>query len=88
MAQSAFTYSKYTFTIDSEIFCTSYSSLFSISGCSVSLKSPFMQKDSTYRINVYTFNKTLEFADRIQRIDVSIQLQETVNEGVGMCEPK
>ncbi|KAA8591537.1 hypothetical protein FQN60_016911 [Etheostoma spectabile] len=31
--------------------------------------SPFMQKDSTYRINVYTFNKTLEFADRIKRID-------------------
>ncbi|XP_075868777.1 tRNA (guanine(10)-N(2))-methyltransferase TRMT11 isoform X2 [Nelusetta ayraudi] len=31
--------------------------------------SPFLQKDSTYRINVYTFNKTLEFADRIQRID-------------------
>ncbi|XP_044062532.1 tRNA (guanine(10)-N2)-methyltransferase homolog isoform X3 [Siniperca chuatsi] len=31
--------------------------------------SPFMHKDSTYRINVYTFNKTLEFADRIKRID-------------------
>ncbi|KAM3873189.1 tRNA (guanine(10)-N(2))-methyltransferase TRMT11 [Diretmus argenteus] len=31
--------------------------------------SPFMQKDSTYRINVYTFNKTLEFTDRIKRID-------------------
>lgn len=30
-----------------------------------------MDKDSTYRINVYTFNKTLEFADRIKRIDVS-----------------
>lgn len=30
---------------------------------------PFMQKDSTYRINVYTFNKTLEFAERIKRID-------------------
>lgn len=29
-----------------------------------------MQKDSTYRINVYTFNKTLEFAERIKRIDV------------------
>ncbi|KAM6910681.1 tRNA (guanine(10)-N(2))-methyltransferase TRMT11 [Xenentodon cancila] len=29
----------------------------------------FMNKDSTYRINVYTFNKTLPFADRIQRID-------------------
>ncbi|CAM9272611.1 unnamed protein product, partial [Lampetra planeri] len=31
--------------------------------------SPFMRKDSTYRINVYTFNKTLEFAERIKRID-------------------
>ncbi|KAK7887103.1 hypothetical protein WMY93_026724 [Mugilogobius chulae] len=31
--------------------------------------SPFMQPDSTYRINVYTFNKTLEFAERIKRID-------------------
>nr|XP_020452567.1 tRNA (guanine(10)-N2)-methyltransferase homolog [Monopterus albus] len=31
--------------------------------------SPFMQKDSTYRINVYTFNKTLEFTDRLKRID-------------------
>ncbi|CAG12892.1 unnamed protein product, partial [Tetraodon nigroviridis] len=30
---------------------------------------PFMQKGSTYRINVYTFNKTLEFAERIKRID-------------------
>lgn len=30
---------------------------------------PFMHRDSTYRINVYTFNKTLEFADRIKRID-------------------
>ncbi|XP_056901187.1 tRNA (guanine(10)-N2)-methyltransferase homolog isoform X1 [Takifugu flavidus] len=30
---------------------------------------PFMQKGSTYRINVYTFNKTLAFADRIKRID-------------------
>ncbi|CAK6954339.1 tRNA (guanine(10)-N2)-methyltransferase homolog isoform X1 [Scomber scombrus] len=29
----------------------------------------FMQKDSTYRINVYTFNKTLEFPDRIKKID-------------------
>uniref|UniRef100_A0A3P8VNX0 tRNA (guanine(10)-N(2))-methyltransferase TRMT11 n=1 Tax=Cynoglossus semilaevis TaxID=244447 RepID=A0A3P8VNX0_CYNSE len=29
----------------------------------------YMQKDSTYRINVYTFNKTLEFAERIKRID-------------------
>lgn len=32
----------------------------------------FMHKDSTYRINVYTFNKTLEFSDRIKKIDVSI----------------
>ncbi|KAM7420355.1 hypothetical protein PAMA_014866 [Pampus argenteus] len=31
--------------------------------------SPFMHKDSTYRINVYTFNKTLEFQDRIKKID-------------------
>ncbi|KAF6714402.1 tRNA (guanine(10)-N2)-methyltransferase-like [Oryzias melastigma] len=31
--------------------------------------SPFMHKDSTYRINVYTFNKTLLFADRIKKID-------------------
>ncbi|KAM4632655.1 tRNA (guanine(10)-N(2))-methyltransferase TRMT11 [Polymixia lowei] len=30
---------------------------------------PYMKKDSTYRINVYTFNKTLEFKDRIERID-------------------
>ncbi|XP_033836816.1 tRNA (guanine(10)-N2)-methyltransferase homolog [Periophthalmus magnuspinnatus] len=30
---------------------------------------PFMQQESTYRINVYTFNKTLEFAERIKRID-------------------
>uniref|UniRef100_A0A672H8B4 tRNA (guanine(10)-N(2))-methyltransferase TRMT11 n=1 Tax=Salarias fasciatus TaxID=181472 RepID=A0A672H8B4_SALFA len=30
---------------------------------------PFMQRDSTYRINVYTFNKTLLFEDRIKRID-------------------
>lgn len=37
----------------------------------IPLQSPFMHKDSTYRINVYTFNKTLEFADRIKRIDVS-----------------
>ncbi|KAM6968171.1 tRNA (guanine(10)-N(2))-methyltransferase TRMT11 [Aplochiton taeniatus] len=33
------------------------------------IMSPFLQKDSTYRINVYTFNKTLEFEDRIKRID-------------------
>lgn len=38
----------------------------------IPLQSHFMHKDSTYRINVYTFNKTLEFADRIKRIDVSI----------------
>ncbi|KAE8288521.1 tRNA (guanine(10)-N2)-methyltransferase-like protein [Larimichthys crocea] len=31
--------------------------------------SPFMHKDSTYRINVYTYNKTLVFPDRIKRID-------------------
>uniref|UniRef100_A0A3P9LEE7 tRNA (guanine(10)-N(2))-methyltransferase TRMT11 n=1 Tax=Oryzias latipes TaxID=8090 RepID=A0A3P9LEE7_ORYLA len=31
--------------------------------------SPFMHKDSTYRINVYTFNKTLQFQDRIKKID-------------------
>ncbi|XP_061806423.1 tRNA (guanine(10)-N2)-methyltransferase homolog isoform X2 [Nerophis lumbriciformis] len=31
--------------------------------------SPYMHKDSTYRINVYTFNKTLEFSERIKRID-------------------
>ncbi|XP_022609203.1 tRNA (guanine(10)-N2)-methyltransferase homolog isoform X3 [Seriola dumerili] len=30
---------------------------------------PFMHKDSKYKINVYTFNKTLLFADRIKRID-------------------
>ncbi|KAJ8411468.1 hypothetical protein AAFF_G00162760 [Aldrovandia affinis] len=30
---------------------------------------PFLQQDSTYKINVYTFNKTLEFKDRIQKID-------------------
>lgn len=36
------------------------------------LQSPFMGKGSTYKINIYTFNKTLEFADRIERIDVSI----------------
>ncbi|XP_072316802.1 tRNA (guanine(10)-N2)-methyltransferase homolog [Eucyclogobius newberryi] len=31
--------------------------------------SPFMKQDSTYRVNVYTFNKTLEFTERIKRID-------------------
>ncbi|XP_062320665.1 tRNA (guanine(10)-N2)-methyltransferase homolog isoform X1 [Osmerus eperlanus] len=31
--------------------------------------SPFLQKNSTYKINVYTFNKTLEFQDRIKKID-------------------
>ncbi|KAG7469916.1 hypothetical protein MATL_G00133890 [Megalops atlanticus] len=30
---------------------------------------PFFQQDSTYKINVYTFNKTLEFKDRIEKID-------------------
>ncbi|XP_028327486.1 tRNA (guanine(10)-N(2))-methyltransferase TRMT11 [Gouania willdenowi] len=30
---------------------------------------PFMHKGSTYKINVYTFNKTLLFADRIKKID-------------------
>ncbi|XP_051920724.1 tRNA (guanine(10)-N2)-methyltransferase homolog isoform X1 [Hippocampus zosterae] len=30
---------------------------------------PFLHKDSTYRINVYTFNKTLDFTERIKRID-------------------
>ncbi|KAM4581593.1 tRNA (guanine(10)-N(2))-methyltransferase TRMT11 isoform 2-T2 [Odontesthes bonariensis] len=30
---------------------------------------PFVQRDSSYRINVYTFNKTLLFTDRIKRID-------------------
>lgn len=35
-------------------------------------QSPFMHKDSTYRINVYTFNKTLQFQDRIKKIDVSM----------------
>ncbi|XP_056142671.1 tRNA (guanine(10)-N2)-methyltransferase homolog [Lampris incognitus] len=31
--------------------------------------SPYMEKDSTYRINVETFNKTLEFQNRLERID-------------------
>uniref|UniRef100_A0A3B5MKW3 tRNA (guanine(10)-N(2))-methyltransferase TRMT11 n=1 Tax=Xiphophorus couchianus TaxID=32473 RepID=A0A3B5MKW3_9TELE len=30
---------------------------------------PYMQKGSSYRINVYTFNKTLLFEDRIKKID-------------------
>ncbi|XP_053349755.1 tRNA (guanine(10)-N2)-methyltransferase homolog [Clarias gariepinus] len=30
---------------------------------------PFLQPESTYKINVYTFNKTLLFQDRIKRID-------------------
>ncbi|KAJ8290884.1 hypothetical protein GJAV_G00018810 [Gymnothorax javanicus] len=30
---------------------------------------PFMLPNSTYKINVYTFNKTLEFRDRIKKID-------------------
>ncbi|XP_061115117.1 tRNA (guanine(10)-N2)-methyltransferase homolog isoform X1 [Conger conger] len=29
----------------------------------------FLQQDSTYKINVYTFNKTLVFKDRIKKID-------------------
>ncbi|XP_061574243.1 tRNA (guanine(10)-N2)-methyltransferase homolog isoform X2 [Cololabis saira] len=29
----------------------------------------FMSRDSTYKIDVYTFNKTLLFSDRIKRID-------------------
>ncbi|XP_062255854.1 tRNA (guanine(10)-N2)-methyltransferase homolog [Platichthys flesus] len=33
------------------------------------LMTPFLHKDSTYKINVYTFNKTLEFPDRIKRIN-------------------
>lgn len=37
---------------------------------------PFMQQGSTYRINVYTFNKTLEFADRIKRIDVCVYVSD------------
>lgn len=36
------------------------------------LQLPFLLSGSTYRINVYTFNKTLEFAERIKRIDVCI----------------
>lgn len=43
-----------------------------ISVCALASQSPFMEKHSTYRINVYTFNKTLEFTDRIKKIDVSI----------------
>ncbi|KAL2084609.1 hypothetical protein ACEWY4_020127 [Coilia grayii] len=30
---------------------------------------PFLQEESTYKINVYTFNKTLVFQDRIKKID-------------------
>ncbi|XP_037128839.1 tRNA (guanine(10)-N2)-methyltransferase homolog isoform X1 [Syngnathus acus] len=30
---------------------------------------PFLRKDSTYRINVYTFNKSLDFTERVKRID-------------------
>uniref|UniRef100_A0AAR2IHD8 tRNA (guanine(10)-N(2))-methyltransferase TRMT11 n=1 Tax=Pygocentrus nattereri TaxID=42514 RepID=A0AAR2IHD8_PYGNA len=30
---------------------------------------PFLQEESTYKINVYTFNKTLLFKDRIEKID-------------------
>ncbi len=45
----------------------------------VFLQLPFMHKDSTYRINVHTFNKTLEFPERIKKIDVSIY-------GVRVCK--
>lgn len=43
--------------------------------------SPFMLKESTYRINVYTFNKTLEFTERIKRIDAMeyLPFEGTVN---------
>lgn len=51
-----------------------------------------MHKDSTYRINVYTFNKTLEFSDRLKRIDVSIldvcvsvEMNELVHVKTEMC---
>jgi len=37
-----------------------------------SSQAPYLQQNSTYKINVYTFNKTLEFKDRISKIDVSI----------------
>ncbi|XP_026875090.2 tRNA (guanine(10)-N2)-methyltransferase homolog isoform X2 [Electrophorus electricus] len=30
---------------------------------------PFLQQESTYKINVYTFNKTLLFKDRIEKIN-------------------
>uniref|UniRef100_A0A8C2C2E3 tRNA (guanine(10)-N(2))-methyltransferase n=1 Tax=Cyprinus carpio TaxID=7962 RepID=A0A8C2C2E3_CYPCA len=30
---------------------------------------PYLQQNSTYKINVYTFNKTLVFKDRIKKID-------------------
>ncbi|XP_026102532.1 tRNA (guanine(10)-N2)-methyltransferase homolog, partial [Carassius auratus] len=30
---------------------------------------PYLQNNSTYKINVYTFNKTLVFKDRIEKID-------------------
>ncbi|TRY97532.1 hypothetical protein DNTS_000334 [Danionella cerebrum] len=30
---------------------------------------PYLQKNSTYKINVYTFNKTLDFTHRIEKIE-------------------
>lgn len=42
--------------------------------CINSSQAPYLQQNSTYKINVYTFNKTLEFKDRIKKIDVSILL--------------
>lgn len=38
------------------------------------MKAPFLQQESTYKIDVYTFNKTLLFKDRIEKIDVSMVL--------------
>ncbi|KTF71839.1 hypothetical protein cypCar_00034499 [Cyprinus carpio] len=32
-------------------------------------KAPYLQQNSTYKINVYTFNKTLVFKDSIEKID-------------------
>ncbi|XP_029509406.1 tRNA (guanine(10)-N2)-methyltransferase homolog isoform X2 [Oncorhynchus nerka] len=48
--------------------------------------SPFLQKDSTYKINVYTFNKTLEFEDRIKKIDAMEYL--TFEGRVNLRNPK
>ncbi|XP_068616195.1 tRNA (guanine(10)-N2)-methyltransferase homolog [Brachionichthys hirsutus] len=41
----------------------------SLLNCPSENMSPFMINGSTYRINVYTFNKTLAFPDRIKKID-------------------